>query len=144
MVLWMSISQSKPNRTEHATSNRNTHRKLLTELLQLIEDHVDDYEGSRSTDAGRTVHQDGSRRLTRWQLLLQRLLTFVHLVEEVEDAAGVRGHAVIRPSLHGYRVKKNKILNKKLIRCYLEVVMVDFPFAVGAFHGYQEFSEGVV
>jgi hypothetical protein len=44
--------------------------------LNLVQDHVDDDEGARAADTGRAVHK-------HWAGICDRLLSCIHIVEEV-------------------------------------------------------------
>jgi hypothetical protein len=92
----------------------NVNLAFQPEPLDLVQDHVDDDEGSRASDAGGAVHDDGALGRgagghladRRRRANLERLLHRVHVVKEVEDAAGVVGDAVVGPRLEEDDKKK--------------------------------------
>jgi hypothetical protein len=69
---------------------------VQAKILYLVQDDVNDNEGSCASNARRAVDNDGRHT---WRCQLQRLLHLVDVVQKVEHTSGIIRDAVIWPSL---------------------------------------------
>ena len=96
------------------------------------DNHINDDESSSTSDTGTAVYDD-------WSCLGNSTLSTVDVVEEVQNAARIRGNAVIWPSLF-IRLTTFTFLKKKKIsmKTCLKMILIDEPF-FAVFSG-NEFS----
>jgi hypothetical protein len=67
--------------------------------LDLVQDHINDDEGACAANTSRAVHK-------HWASICDRLLSCIHIVQEVQYTSRIWWHTMIWPRLEQHHIHK--------------------------------------